>query len=763
MDLYSINYLHFGAPKSWYSVPPEMGHKMEEMANSYFPASYKNCAAYLRHKTTLISPQILNKHRIPYNKITQEAGEIMITFPYGYHAGFNHGFNCAESTNFAMPRWVEYGKRSVECGCSSDMVKISMQTFVKRLQPEKYDLWMRGEDVGPHPEDPKRIAPNPLTANDLLYINQNGDLPLPEQEQMNRKCNPSLDGKPTTKTFKQRNPDLDLDDLERNPHVPADVLSVLTGAVSLDRDDEEQDEVVDENAVENEGPITDIEEYVNFDTSLGKKKGKEQTPKKRRTSSDWEVDSDDETDFDFGSRKKRPVKRKTPKVKLEMPTAEETPENGVSPKRLLFAELLKEYPLLPPEKVKTIQNMVYRRNGQLRKLGMLSSDKPKMTKEAFQRAAALCGIKDSELLRKEVEAKVEMEVKVEPVEEVKSVVPEESTSPDPKPTSIVDGEISPNSQDPMKKKRGRPKGWKKPIPPPQHPDDLDSLLGGDLSPPKKERLGVKNRPAKVPLMIPKPCSRVESSIADPPVNKPLEDLTMMNVAARTDGVNADGIGPEVSQYVSPLVRIQNPNADPMNVTDIETLIVASPNCDPVIPAESPKEGSIQPVIPAPQSKSVLTEVKTPVARPRKPAKPRAPAVKRAPKAKPLKDSPAGNGVVAVPVVVRKPRVAKPKIIPTVVIKAEPIGVTPVPPLVTTSPVVSNGISPSITPVVVERNESKVETPANGPRLMPPPSSEMVRGPMCGRMDFIDAFSSFLNQSHNNNLQRNTLKKAGRIS
>jgi jumonji domain-containing protein 2 len=50
-------------------------------------------------------------------QITQESGEFMITFPFGYHCGFNHGFNCAESTNFALPRWVEYGKRTTHCEC----------------------------------------------------------------------------------------------------------------------------------------------------------------------------------------------------------------------------------------------------------------------------------------------------------------------------------------------------------------------------------------------------------------------------------------------------------------------------------------------------------------------------------------------------------------------------------------------------------------------------------------------------------------------
>ena len=82
-----------------------------------FRENHAECPAFLRHKMTLISPQVLRQHNIPFNKITQEPGEIMITFPFGYHAGFNHGFNCAESTNFASERWIEYGKRAVHCHC----------------------------------------------------------------------------------------------------------------------------------------------------------------------------------------------------------------------------------------------------------------------------------------------------------------------------------------------------------------------------------------------------------------------------------------------------------------------------------------------------------------------------------------------------------------------------------------------------------------------------------------------------------------------
>ncbi|XP_061775815.1 lysine-specific demethylase 4A isoform X2 [Nerophis ophidion] len=147
MDLYSINFLHFGEPKSWYCVPPEHGRRFERLAQGFFSGSAQSCEAFLRHKMTLISPSILKKYGIPFEKITQYAGEFMITFPYAYHAGFNHGFNCAESTNFATERWIEYGKQAHLCSCRKDMVKISMGVFVKKFQPDRYEQWLAGRDT----------------------------------------------------------------------------------------------------------------------------------------------------------------------------------------------------------------------------------------------------------------------------------------------------------------------------------------------------------------------------------------------------------------------------------------------------------------------------------------------------------------------------------------------------------------------------------------------------------------------------------------
>ncbi|KAM8817314.1 lysine-specific demethylase 4D isoform 1-T2 [Rhynchonycteris naso] len=146
MDLYSINYLHFGEPKTWYAVPPEHGQRLERLARELFPGSARSCEAFLRHKVALISPTVLRENGIPFSRITQEAGEFMVTFPYGYHAGFNHGFNCAEAINFATLRWIDYGKVASQCSCGEARVSFSMDAFVRILQPERYEQWKRGQD-----------------------------------------------------------------------------------------------------------------------------------------------------------------------------------------------------------------------------------------------------------------------------------------------------------------------------------------------------------------------------------------------------------------------------------------------------------------------------------------------------------------------------------------------------------------------------------------------------------------------------------------
>ncbi|XP_066996796.2 uncharacterized protein [Anabrus simplex] len=235
MDLYSINLLHFGAPKTWYAIPTEHGRRFERLANGFFPEQLKLCPAFLRHKMSLISPQVLKKYSIPFNKITQEAGEIMITFPYGYHAGFNHGFNCAESTNFATTRWIEYGKRALQCLCRGrDMVKISMDTFVKRFQPDRYHLWLQGKDIGAHPEDPTRIfAAAPPTQGDILQNRNNTEIPSSFLNALkgSTKRHPVLNKKDTDGSL--------LDESDVNEDIPEDVKRVVE---EIENEDEEADE-----------------------------------------------------------------------------------------------------------------------------------------------------------------------------------------------------------------------------------------------------------------------------------------------------------------------------------------------------------------------------------------------------------------------------------------------------------------------------------------------------------------------------------------
>lgn len=144
VDLYSINYIHFGAPKQWYSISQEDARKFERAMRTIWPNDSKNCDQFLRHKTYLISPELLQKQfGIKVNKLVHYEGEFVITYPYGYHSGYNIGYNCAESVNFANEGWLEYGRIARKCDCEADSVWVDVADVERKLRgeptPEYYE------------------------------------------------------------------------------------------------------------------------------------------------------------------------------------------------------------------------------------------------------------------------------------------------------------------------------------------------------------------------------------------------------------------------------------------------------------------------------------------------------------------------------------------------------------------------------------------------------------------------------------------------
>ncbi|KAI7743035.1 hypothetical protein M8C21_032700 [Ambrosia artemisiifolia] len=114
--LYSVNYHHCGAAKTWYGVPGHAALDFEKVVrqkvytNDILSADGEDGAFdVLLGKTTLFPPNILTQHDVPVYKAVQKPGEFVVTFPRAYHAGFSHGFNCTEAVNFAIGDWFLLG------------------------------------------------------------------------------------------------------------------------------------------------------------------------------------------------------------------------------------------------------------------------------------------------------------------------------------------------------------------------------------------------------------------------------------------------------------------------------------------------------------------------------------------------------------------------------------------------------------------------------------------------------------------------------
>ncbi|TKY70948.1 Lysine-specific demethylase 5B [Spatholobus suberectus] len=106
---YSMNYLHWGEAKCWYSVPGSQASVFEKVMRSSLPDLFEAQPDLLFQLVTMLNPSVLQENGVPVYSILQEPGNFVITFPRSYHGGFNLGLNCAEAVNFAPADWLPYG------------------------------------------------------------------------------------------------------------------------------------------------------------------------------------------------------------------------------------------------------------------------------------------------------------------------------------------------------------------------------------------------------------------------------------------------------------------------------------------------------------------------------------------------------------------------------------------------------------------------------------------------------------------------------
>uniref|UniRef100_A0A8C9TUJ6 [histone H3]-trimethyl-L-lysine(4) demethylase n=1 Tax=Scleropages formosus TaxID=113540 RepID=A0A8C9TUJ6_SCLFO len=111
---YSINYLHWGEPKTWYGAPGYAAEQLEEVMKKLAPELFEAQPDLLHQLVTIMNPNILMAHGVPIYRTNQCAGEFVITFPRAYHSGFNQGFNFAEAVNFCTVDWMPLGRQCVD-------------------------------------------------------------------------------------------------------------------------------------------------------------------------------------------------------------------------------------------------------------------------------------------------------------------------------------------------------------------------------------------------------------------------------------------------------------------------------------------------------------------------------------------------------------------------------------------------------------------------------------------------------------------------
>ncbi|KAF3514553.1 hypothetical protein F2Q69_00001910 [Brassica cretica] len=106
--LYSLFYLHTGAPRVWYSVAGCHRYKFKAFMESFVPKVSGEQSKKSYDSVMAMSPYELHMEGIPVTRCVQNRGQYVILFPGTYYSAVDCGFNCLEIANFATLDWLPH-------------------------------------------------------------------------------------------------------------------------------------------------------------------------------------------------------------------------------------------------------------------------------------------------------------------------------------------------------------------------------------------------------------------------------------------------------------------------------------------------------------------------------------------------------------------------------------------------------------------------------------------------------------------------------
>ncbi|XP_078608258.1 protein Jumonji-like isoform X2 [Branchiostoma floridae x Branchiostoma japonicum] len=110
----SIEYLHTGADKIWYSIPQSEHVKFRKAMHSLVPDLCSEGLCWLEKDAAMVPPSALLAEGVSLCRVEQKSGQYLVTFSGSYVANICCGYSVAEAVYFATLQWLPVGQVAIQ-------------------------------------------------------------------------------------------------------------------------------------------------------------------------------------------------------------------------------------------------------------------------------------------------------------------------------------------------------------------------------------------------------------------------------------------------------------------------------------------------------------------------------------------------------------------------------------------------------------------------------------------------------------------------